>query len=102
MENEVHEALVVMDAETGKVLNYRQLRQSPKHKETWNKTYTSEFGRLENGVGGRNKGTNMIKFICKCDVPSIRMKDVTYRQLYVASAPKKPKHIERNLWSEAT
>ena len=31
MENEVHKALAIMDAETGKVLNYRQLMQSQKH-----------------------------------------------------------------------
>ena len=37
MENEVHEALAVMDAKTGKVLNYRQLMQSQKDKETWSK-----------------------------------------------------------------
>jgi hypothetical protein len=35
MENEVHKALAIMDAETGMVLNYRQLMQSKKHKETW-------------------------------------------------------------------
>ncbi len=38
MENEVHKALAIMDAETGKVLNYRQLMQSQKHKETWSKS----------------------------------------------------------------
>ena len=34
MENEVHKALAVMDTERGKVLNYIQLMQSQKHKET--------------------------------------------------------------------
>ena len=71
MENEVHEALEVMDAETGKVLNYRQLMHHPKHKEKWSKLLANEFGRLANGVGGRIKGTNTIKFIQKRDVPSI-------------------------------
>ena len=80
MENEVHKALVVMGAETGKVLNYRQLMQSPKHKETWSKLSANEFGRLANGVGGHIKGTNTIKFIHKRGVPSIQMKDVTYGQ----------------------
>ncbi len=37
MENEVQKALEIMDVETGKVLNYRQLMQNPKHKETWSK-----------------------------------------------------------------
>ena len=73
MENEVHEALAVMDAETGEVFNYRKLMQSSKHKETWSKSSANEFGRLANGVSGRIKGTNTIKFIHKHNVPSNRM-----------------------------
>ena len=89
MENEVHEALVVMDPETGKVLNYWQLMQNAKHKETWSKSSAKEFRRLANGVGGCIKGTNTIKFIRRRDVPSIRMKDVTYRQFVCCIRPKK-------------
>ena len=32
LENEVHEAMAVMDAETGKLLNYKQLIRNPKYK----------------------------------------------------------------------
>jgi hypothetical protein len=32
MENEIHQAMAVMDADTGKLLNYRQLMGSTKHK----------------------------------------------------------------------
>ena len=91
MENEVHKALAVMDAETGKVLNYRQLMQSQKHKETWSKSSANEFGRLANGVGGRIKGTNTIKFIHKRDVPSKQIKDMTYGQFLCCIRPKKVK-----------
>ena len=31
IENEVHQAMAVMDADTGKLLNYRQLRRDPKY-----------------------------------------------------------------------
>ena len=89
MENEVHEALAVMNTETGKVLNYWQLMQSAKHKETWSKSLANKFGRLENGVGGQIKGTNTIKFIRKRDVPSIQMKDVTYGQFVCCIRPEK-------------
>ena len=34
MENEVQQALAVMDKETGKLLNYRQLMRHPKYKES--------------------------------------------------------------------
>ena len=89
MENEVHQAMAVMDAESGKLFNYRQLMQSKKHKEIWSKSSANEFGRLANGVGGRIKGTNTIKFIYKRDVPSNRMKDVTYGQFVCVIRPEK-------------
>ena len=78
LENEVHQAMAVMDAETGKLLNYKQLMRDPKHKKRRSVSSANEFGRLANGVGGRIKGTNTIKFIRKREVPNDRRKDVTY------------------------
>jgi hypothetical protein len=89
MENEVHQALAVMDAESGKLFNYIQLMQSKKHKEIWSKSSANEFGHLANGVGGRIKGTNTIKFIHKRNVPSNRMQDVTYGQFVCVIRPEK-------------
>ena len=79
IENEVHQAMAVMDAETGRLLNYKQLMRYPKYKKRWSNSYANEFGRLANGVGGRIKNlTNKIKFIRKNYVPNDRQKDVTY------------------------
>ena len=89
MENEVHKALAITEAVTGKVLNYRQLMQSQKHKETWSKLSAIKFGRLANGVGGCIKGTNTIKFINKRNIPSKRMKDVTYGKFVCTIRPEK-------------
>jgi hypothetical protein len=83
------EAMAVMDAETGKLLNYRQLMQSAQHKEVWSKSSANEFGRLANGVGGRIKGTNTIKFIQKRDVPHERRRDITYGQFVCTIRPEK-------------
>ena len=80
-----------MDAETGKELDYQQLMQSTKHKETWSKLSANKFGRFANGVKGYIKGTNTIKFIHKRDVPRKRMKDVTYRQFVCCIRPEKAK-----------
>jgi hypothetical protein len=49
MENKVHKALAVMDGDTGKLLNYRQLIRSAKHKDPLSKSLANEFGRLANG-----------------------------------------------------
>ena len=49
----------------------------------------NEFGRLANGVGGCVKGTNTIKFVHRRDVPSKRMKDVTYGKFVCTIRPEK-------------
>ena len=58
----------VIDKATGKMLNYRQLMRHPTYKKDWQLSSANEFGRLANGVGGRIKGTNTIKFIRMQDV----------------------------------
>ena len=53
----------------------------PKHKTIWNKSAAKEFGRQEQGVGGKEsrvKPTNTIFFITYDQVPMDRRKDVTY------------------------
>ncbi len=89
MENEVHQALAVMDNETGRLLNYRQLLCSPKHKKAWIILAANVFGRLAQGVGGQIKGTNTIKYIHQHEVPADRTKDVTYGQFICTERPKK-------------
>ena len=78
LEYEVHQAMAAMDAETGKLLNYKQIIRDPKHTKRWSVSSANEFGRIVNGVGGRIKGTNKIKFIRKREVPNDRRKDMTY------------------------
>ncbi len=57
--------MAVMDADMGKLLNYRQLMRSMKFREAWSLSSANEFGRLANSIGGRIKNpTNTIKFIC--------------------------------------
>ena len=53
LENEVHQAMAVMDADTGKLLNYRQLMRSTKYREAWSFSSANKFGRL--GISGRKK-----------------------------------------------
>ncbi len=79
-----------MDKDTGKLLNYRQLMNSPKYKKAWSLSAANKFGRLANGIGGCIKNpTNTIKFIFQHKVPADRMKDITYRQFVCLVRPKK-------------
>ncbi len=79
LENEVYHAMVVMDADTGKLLNYCQLMQSTKYRNAWSLSLANKFGQLANGVEGCIKNpTNTIQFIHQHEVPKDQMKDVTY------------------------
>ena len=76
LENEVNQAMAVMDADTGKLLNYRQLMRNTKYKEAWSLSSANEFGRLANGIGGRIKNpTNTIEFIFQHEVLTESTKD---------------------------
>ena len=68
----------VLDQDTGKLLEYRQLLKDPKFKQIWTRSAADEFGRLAQGIGGRIKGTDTIRFIHKREIPTDRLKDVTY------------------------
>ncbi len=90
LENKVHLALAVMDKDMGKLLNYRQLINSPKYKKAWSLSAANEFGQLANGIKGRIKNpTNTIKFISQHEVHADRKKDVTHGQFIYLVRPKK-------------
>ena len=90
LENEVHQALAVMDKQTGRMMNYRQLLRHPLYKADWSLSSANEFGRLANGVGGRIKNpTNTIKFIPRSAIPKDRLRDVTYGQFVCTVRPEK-------------
>ena len=71
-------AHAVLDQETGELLEYRRLLKHPRFKEVWNRSAADEFGRLAQGIGGRIKGTDTVRFIHKREIPVDRLKDVTY------------------------
>jgi hypothetical protein len=79
-----------MDADTGKLLNYRQLMRSTKYKKAWSLSLANKIGQLANGIGGRIKNpTNTIKFIYQHKVPKEQKQDVTYGQFMCTVQPKK-------------
>jgi hypothetical protein len=82
--------MAVMDKDTGKLLNYRQLMNSPKYKQVWSLSAANEFRRLANGIGGCIKTpTNTIKFISQHEELADCRKDVTYGQFVCSVRPKK-------------
>jgi hypothetical protein len=89
MQPEVHWANAIIDPDTGASMEYRHLLKSPKHREDWTKSFANELGRLAQGVGGRQKGTNTVYYIRHDQVPENRRKDVTYGRICVDYRPQK-------------
>jgi hypothetical protein len=90
LELEVEQAMHVLDKESGKLLNYRQLLHHPKYSKEWSLSSANEFGCLAQGVGGRIKNpTNTIRFIREDEIPKEQRKDVTYGSFICTVRPEK-------------
>ncbi len=59
----------VLDKDTGELLEMRHLLTNPKYKDVWGKSYTTELGRLAQGIPGVSEGTNTIVFITRDKIP---------------------------------
>jgi len=82
-------ALSVLNHETGKFLEHRQLCRDPNHKPTWDRSYENEIGRLCQGVGThptkqntqRIAGTNTMHMIHFSNIPKDRISDVAHTKV---------------------
>jgi hypothetical protein len=82
--------MAVMYKDTGKLLNYRQLMNSPKYKKAWSLSAANKFRQLANGIGGHIKNpTNTIEFISEHKILADRRKDVKYGRFVCLVRPKK-------------
>eukprot|EP00804_Cyclotella_cryptica_P025455 CCRYP_017202-RA/>CCRYP_017202-RA protein AED:0.33 eAED:0.21 QI:0/0/0/1/1/1/3/0/788 len=78
----------VLNEESGKILEYRQLVKHPKYKEVWTKSYANELGRLTQGIRDI-PGTNTMFFIHKHEIPTDRLKDITFGKIVTNYCPQK-------------
>jgi hypothetical protein len=79
----------VLDMDTGELLEMRHLLVNPKYKDVWGKSYTTELGRLAQGIPGVSEGTNTIVFIRRDEIPLDRLKNVTYGRICANYRPEK-------------
>jgi hypothetical protein len=84
-----HCACSIIDPDTGATMEYRHLIKSPKHKDEWAHSFANKLGRLAQGIGQREKGTNTIFFIPHANIPQERRRDVTYGRICVDHQPQK-------------
>jgi hypothetical protein len=86
-------AFSITHPDTGKPLEYRDLRKDPQFKPVWDLSGANEFGRLAQGIGikedgsQRVKGTNTIFFLHKHKIPPGRI--ATYARFVCAFRPEK-------------
>ena len=79
----------VLDKETGKTLEYTQLRKHPKYQQVWKQSYSNELGRLCQGIGSgtkgprkqRTQGTDTFNIIDYVDIPVDRRSEITYTKV---------------------
>jgi hypothetical protein len=67
-----HWANVIIDPDTGASMEYRHLIKGPKHRTSRVHSFANELGRLAQGVGGREVGTNNIFFNQTVDLSMCR------------------------------
>ena len=86
-------ANAVLDKDTGKKLEYRQLIKHPRFAEAWLRSGANEFGRLFQGIGRdadgtrRVNGTDTCFWIAKKNIP--RNKRATYARIVCEERPEK-------------
>jgi hypothetical protein len=61
-----YRANAVIDEETGKLMEYRDLPKDPKHREDWSRAAANKFGQLFNGAGKNKDGTQRVKGTNTC------------------------------------
>ncbi len=81
--------IAVLNIDTEKLMEMKHLLVNPKYKEVWGKLYTTELGRLAQGIPGVSKRTDTIVFIQRDKVPIDQIKDVRYGRLCVNYCPEK-------------
>ena len=91
-----HSAYSVSEKDTDKLLNDVKLINHPKYRETWNKVFSNEMGRLYQGVGkGKNglvkrvEGINNFYLIHFEDLSKDRLNKICYTSVVCEVRPGK-------------
>ena len=78
----------VLDINSGKILEYRQVHKHPNYTDTWNRSYSNKLGRLCQGIGTdpnnkfwRVPGTNTFFIIDYENIPAGRRNEITYSKV---------------------
>jgi hypothetical protein len=93
---------VVLNMDTGEIMEMWYLMVNPRYKELWGKSYTTELGRIAQGIPGISKGTDTIVFITCNLIPLDFLHDITHSCVCVDFRPERITPIAHNSPSVAT
>ena len=82
-------ANAIIDYDTGKELNYRQLSMHTKYQNIWKQYFANELGILYHGEGVIVYVTYTMLSIAQYQVPRKRLKDISYGRIVVDYRPQK-------------
>ena len=82
-------ANVIIDDDTVKYLNYRQLVNHPKHQKIWKQYFANKLGRLAQGEGRRVERTDIMFLISQDQVHRYWLKEISYGRIVVDYRPQK-------------
>ena len=80
---------VVLDEETGYLLEYCHLIKHPHHKEVWGGAFGKDVGSLSQGLPVIVKGTNTLNSNFKNEIPAYGLKEITYARIVCNYRPEK-------------
>eukprot|EP00957_Ditylum_brightwellii_P102392 7805245-Ditylum_brightwellii.AAC.1 len=71
----------IVDKETGRALEYRDLIKDPKYREDWKHSFSNELGQLAQGRKRGINRTDTILFVRHDEIPDERKRDATYGRI---------------------
>eukprot|EP00957_Ditylum_brightwellii_P066007 5005956-Ditylum_brightwellii.AAC.1 len=71
----------IVDEETGRVLEYRDLIQDPKYRDDWKHSFSNELGQLAQSLKRGTNGTDTILFVRHDEILEERKRDATYGRI---------------------
>ena len=77
----------IIDDDTGKELNYRQLSKHTNHQKIRTQSFDNKLGILSLGSGGKVEGTNTMFFIAHYQVPRDQLTNISYWRIEVDYRP---------------
>eukprot|EP00957_Ditylum_brightwellii_P035814 2715094-Ditylum_brightwellii.AAC.1 len=73
--------IVIVDEDTGRAMEYRDLIKNPKYIDNWKQSFANEIGCLAQGLKRGINGAKNVLFVRHDEIPDDRKRDATYGRI---------------------